>query len=130
MFSMSLVDFVAGDLRKPLFLLLGAVALVLLIASLNIAGLQLARASERQRETSIRMALGAPSGRLVAQAFVEIFLLACGGLALGLLLAKTVIPLLLLLAPENLVRNIEVQLQPPVVLLVAAIVSLAVLLCG
>ena len=101
MFAMPMVDFVAGDLRKPLFLLLGAVALVLLIASLNIAGLQLARASDRQRETSIRMALGAPSGRLVAQAFLESFLLACGGLALGLLLAKTVIPLLLLLAPEN-----------------------------
>src|SRR5205807_4381141 len=99
MFSMSLVDFVAGDLRKPLFLLLGAVALVLLIASLNIAGLQLARASDRERETSIRLALGAPSGRLIAQAFLESFLLACGGLALGLLLAKTVIPVLLLLAP-------------------------------
>ncbi|HJW98522.1 MAG TPA: ABC transporter permease [Terriglobales bacterium] len=130
MFAIPMVDFVAGDLRKPLFLLLGAVALVLLIASLNIAGLQLARASERQRETSIRMALGAPSGRLVAQAFVESFLLACGGLALGLLLAKTVIPLLLLLAPENLVRNIEVQLQTPVLLFVAGIVLLAVLLCG
>jgi predicted permease len=130
MFAMSLVDFVAGDLRKPLFLLLGAVALVLLIASLNIAGLQLARASDRERETSIRVALGAPSGRLIAQAFLESFLLACGGLAVGLLLAKTVIPLLLLLAPENLVRNIHVQLQTPVLLFVSAIVLLAVLLCG
>jgi predicted permease len=130
MFSMSLVDYVAGDLRKPLFLLLGAVALVLLIASLNIAGLQLARASDRQRETSIRMALGAPSARLIAQAFLESFLLACGGLALGLLLAKTVIPLLLLLAPANLVRNIQVQLQTPVLLFVAGVVLLAVLLCG
>lgn len=130
MFSMPLVDFVAGDLRKPLFLLLGAVALVLLIASLNIAGLQLARASDRQRETSIRVALGAPSGRLVAQAFLESFLLACGGLALGLLLAKTVIPILLLLAPENLVRNIHVQLQTPVLLFVAGAALLAVLICG
>lgn len=130
MFAMPLIDFVAGDLRKPLFLLLGAVALVLLIASLNIAGLQLARASDRERETSIRVALGAPSGRLVAQAFLESFLLACGGLAVGLLLAKTVIPLLLLLAPENLVRNIQVQLQTPVLLFVSGIVLLAVLLCG
>ena len=130
MFSMSLIDFVAGDLRKPLFLLLGAVALVLLIASLNIAGLQLARASDREREVSICVALGAPSGRLVAQAFLESFLLACGGLALGLLLAKTVIPILLLLAPETLVRNIHVQLQTPVLAFVAALVILAVLLCG
>jgi predicted permease len=130
MFSVPLVDFLAGDLRKPLFLLLGAVALVLLIASLNIAGLQLARASDRQRETSIRVALGAPSGRLVGQAFLESFLLACGGMALGLLLAKTVIPLLLLLAPESLVRNLQVQLQTPVLAFVAGIVLLAVLLCG
>ncbi|HWC19676.1 MAG TPA: ABC transporter permease, partial [Terriglobales bacterium] len=130
MFSMPLVDFVAGDLRKPLFLLLGAVALVLLIASLNIAGLQLARASDRERETSIRIALGAQSGRLIGQAFLESFLLGCGGLALGLLLAKTVIPVLLLLAPENLVRNLRVQLQTPVLLFVAAVVLIAVLLCG
>ena len=130
MFSMQLVDFVAGDLRKPLFLLLGAVALVLLIASLNIAGLQLARASDRERETSIRIALGAQSGRLIGQAFTESLLLALGGLALGLLLAKTVIPILLLLAPENLVRNIEVQLETPVLLFVAGIVLFAVLGCG
>lgn len=130
MFSMPLVDFVAGDLRKPLFLLLGAVAMVLLIASLNIAGLQLARASDRERETSIRVALGAPSGRLVMQAFLESFLLACGGLALGLLLAKTVIPILLLLAPESLVRNLQVQLQTPVLVFVSAVVLLTVLLCG
>jgi len=130
MFSMPLVDYVAGDLRKPLYLLLGAVALVLLIASLNIAGLQLARASDRQRETSIRIALGAPSARLVAQAFLESLLLAAGGLALGLLLAKTVIPLLLLLAPESLVRNIQVQLEMPVLLFVAGVSLAAVLLCG
>ena len=130
MFGMSLVDFVAGDLRKPLFLLLGAVALVLLIASLNIAGLQLARASDRERETSIRVALGAPSARLIAQAFLESFLLACGGLAVGLILAKTVIPLLLLPAPENLVRNIHVQLHTPVLIFVAGVVLLAILLCG
>ena len=130
MFSMPLVDFLAGDLRKPLFLLLGAVGLILLIASLNIAGLQLARASDRQRETSIRVALGAPSGRLIAQAFLESFLLACGGLVVGLVLAKTVIPVLLLLAPESLVRNIQVQLQTPVLAFVAGIVLIAVLLCG
>jgi predicted permease len=130
MFSVPLVNFLAGDLRKPLYLLLAAVALILLIASLNIAGLQLARASDRQRETSIRVALGAPSSRLIAQAFLESFLLAVGGLAVGLLLAKTVIPVLLLLAPESLVRNIQVQLQTPVLAFVAGIVLIAVLLCG
>lgn len=130
MFSMPLIDYVAGDLRKPLYLLLGAVALVLLIASLNIAGLQLARASDRERENSIRVALGAPSGRLIAQAFLESFLLACGGLVLGVFLAESVIPLLLLLAPENLVRNIQVHLETPVLLFVAAVAIIAVLICG
>ena len=130
MFAMPLLDFLAGNLREPLFLLLAAVGLILLIASLNIAGLQLARASDRQRETSIRVALGAPSGRLVAQAFLESFLLACGGLAVGLLLAKSVIPILLLLAPQSLVRNIQVQLETPVLAFIAAVVFVAILLCG
>src|SRR5690349_19980644 len=111
MFSIPLIDYVAGVLHKPLYLMLSAVATLSLIASLNIAGLQLARASDREREISIRVALGAPSGRLIAQAFLENFLLACGGLVLGMFLAESVIPLLLLLAPENLVRNIQVHLE-------------------
>jgi predicted permease len=130
MFSMPLIDFVAGDLRRPLFLLLAAVALVLLIASLNIAGLQLARASEREREVSIRVALGAPGKRLIAQAFMESLLLALGGVALGLLLARNGIPLLLFLAPEGLVQNIQVHLQTPVLLFVAAAAVVALLICG
>ena len=71
MFSMPLLEYVAGDLRKPLSVLLSAVIVVLLIACANIAGLQLARASDRQRETSIRIALGAGRRRLLAQAFTE-----------------------------------------------------------
>ncbi len=130
MFCLPLIDYVAGDLRQPLLLLLAAVALVLLIASFNIAGLQLARGSDRQRELSIKIALGAPRRRLIVQAFVESVLLACGGVLFGILLAKTVIPLLLLLAPESLVRNINVQLQIPVLFFIAAIAALCAVLCG
>ena len=130
MFAMPLVDYVAGDLRKPLAVLLGAVILVLLIACANIAGLQLARASDRQRETSIRIALGAGRGTLLTQAFTESAVLSIVGVALGLILARTTIPLLLMLAPENLVHNLNVQISIPVLLYVIAAGVLCAILCG
>ena len=130
LFSMPLLEYVAGDLRKPLSVLLGAVILVLLIACANIAGLQLARASDRQRETSIRIALGAGRGTLLAQAFTESAVLAVVGVALGLILARVTIPLLLMLAPENLVRNLHVQISLPVLLYVIAAGTLCAIICG
>ena len=130
MFSMPLLEYVAGDLRKPLAVLLGAVILVLLIACANIAGLQLARASDRQRETSIRIALGAGRRTLLAQAFTESAVLAYSGVALGLILARTTIPLLLMLAPENLVQNLHVQISIPVLLYVIAAGVVCAILCG
>ena len=130
MFSMPLLEYVAGDLRKPLSVLLTAVILVLLIACANIAGLQLARASDRQRETSIRIALGAGRSRLLAQAFTESAVLSVFGVALGLVLAKITIPLLLTLAPENLVQNLHVQISVPVLLYVILAGVLCAILCG
>ncbi len=130
MFAMPVLEYVAGDLRKPLSVLLSAVILVLLIACANIAGLQLARASDRQRETSIRIALGAGRGTLLAQAFAESAVLAFAGVALGLIVARTAIPLLLLLAPENLVQNLHVQISTPVLLYVIAVGVLCAILCG
>ena len=130
MFAMPLVDFIAGDLRKPLSVLLAAVILVLLIACANIAGLQLARASDRQRETSIRIALGASRKQLLAQALTESVLLSIFGVVLGLVLARTTIPLLLMLAPENLVRNLGVEIKLPVLLYVIAAGVVCAILCG
>ncbi len=130
MFAMPVLEYVAGDLRKPLSVLMTAVILVLLIACANIAGLQLARASDRQRETSIRIALGAKRRTLLAQAFTESAVLAVGGIALGLILARTTIPLLLLLAPENLVKNLHVQISIPVLLYVIAAGVVCAILCG
>jgi len=130
MFSMPLLELIAGNLRKPLAVLLGAVVLVLLIACANIAGLQLARASDRQRETSIRIALGAGRRRLLAQAFTESAVLSVLGVALGLILALTTIPLLLMLAPQNLVRNLNVHISVPVLLYAIAAGVLCAILCG
>jgi predicted permease len=130
MFSMSLIEFVAGNLRQPLLILLAAVFTVLLIACANIAGLLLARATGRQHEISIQIALGAGNGRLVQQALLESLVLAVAGVSLGLLIAHFSIPLLLLLAPAALAANLTVHLGGSVLAFVSVIGVLSVLLCG
>src|SRR5215472_9126520 len=130
MFAMPLREYIAGDVRKPLNILLASVILVLMIACANIAGLQLARASDRHHENSVRAALGASRGRLMTPPLLESVFLALCGLGFGVLIASSAIPSLLYLAPQMISRNIQVHLNLQILIFGCVAAVVCVLLCG
>lgn len=116
-----LLDQVVGDTRRALYVLLGAVALVLLIACANVANLLLSRAAIRQKEIAIRAAVGATRVRIIRQLVTESLLLSfCGGLV-GLMLALVAIRLLRVFGPENVPRLHEINIDVRVLLFTFAI---------
>ena len=92
------------DIRTVLWILFGAVTLVLLIACANVANLLLVRGASRRREMALRLAIGASRGRLIWQSLSEGIVLSLGGGILGLLLARISVPALLALNPGSLPR--------------------------
>lgn len=95
---------IVGDFDRPLWVLLGVVGFVLLVACLNVANLLLARAAARQKEFAIRAALGARRGRLVRQLMVESLILSALGGVLGLAMAVWSLDLIETYLPRDLPR--------------------------
>jgi len=125
-----LKDDLVGNIASTLWVLMGAIGAVLFVACANIANLMLVRADARRQELAVRAALGAVPARLARELFIESFVIAALGGALGLALAYTGIQGLVALGPSNLPRLAEIALYPPVLLFTAAVALASTLVFG
>ncbi|MGH9970963.1 MAG: FtsX-like permease family protein [Pyrinomonadaceae bacterium] len=125
-----LQESIVGNVRLALLALLGAVGFVLLIACANVANLLLARGETRQKEISIRTALGASRWRVIRQLLAESLILALIGGGAGLTLAGTSLDLLVALNPGNIPRLEQIGLEPRVLLFTLALSLSTALIFG
>ena len=125
------IDDVVGDFRGVLFSLLAAVGLLMLVACCNVANMLLARATTREREMTVRAALGAGRGRLIRQLLAESALIAGAGAAAGVVLAYGGLRLLIPLLPEGpLPGEIDIAIDRPVLLISLGTAALSGVLFG
>ncbi|MEY2496283.1 MAG: hypothetical protein QOJ45_2775 [Verrucomicrobiota bacterium] len=134
--ALPLRDALLGNVRTAVFVLVAAVAIVLLIACANVAGLLLVRASARQREIAIRAAIGATRRQLLRQFFVESALLAVLGGALGMLITAWGIDALVKLLPEagvldgGIPSETSIHISAPVLFFAVGVTFAATFLFG
>jgi putative ABC transport system permease protein len=122
---------VVGEVSRPLMILAGAVALVLLIACTNVTNLLLMRMGTRDREIAVRAALGAGRARLIRQLLTESVLLAAGGGVLGILIAIGGVRMLLAIVPPGTMpRTDEIRIDAAVLAFTMAAVALVGIAVG
>jgi putative ABC transport system permease protein len=124
--AVPLQDAVVGDVRRILYVLLGAVGCLLLIATANVANLLLARAASREREMAVRGALGAARGRIIRQLMTESVVLGIVSGIAGVAFSFWATRALIALAPAGIPRLDEVGMSTPIFLFALAVASI----CG
>ena len=126
----SLEEELVGDFATPLWILLGTTGIVLLIACANVANLLIVRAESRERELSVRQALGAHRSRITWLLLSEALILAALGGAAGVLLAWAGVPLVVRAAPESIPRIGDVGIDGTALLFTALVATVAALAAG
>lgn len=125
-----LLEQIVKDLRSKLFVLLGVVTVILLIACSNVANLLLARSTARQRDVALQMALGSSRGRVVRQVLTESAMLGLAGGFVGVLSAYVSLPIIRKYVEEQLPRTETISLDVTVLLFAVVISVLSGLIFG